>query len=453
MRIMAASGIMGYGFSEEAFRRGLDLGVEMVGCDAGSMDPGPYYLGTATPFVSAQAARRDLALMLEGAVHNKVPLIIGSAGGGGADPQLAWTRDMALEIAHEKDLSFRLATIGAEPTKAFLKAKTAAGKTAPLGPIADLTDETIDANARCVAMMGVEPLQAALDDGAEVIIAGRCSDAAIYAALPLMKGHDAGLAWHLGKIIECGAQVVEPRSGQDSIVGFLGDGYFEVEPGHPDKRCTRTRVAAHTLYENPSPSELKEPSGVLDSANAEFEQINERTVRVSGSRFRPADVYTVKLEGVQRMGFRSVFVAGVRDPILIPQFQEFTEACRERATNDLCAIGIDPNCFTLNFRIYGQHAVMGSRESAPDMAPPNELCVVADVIADTEENSRAVLAKVRYSLLHTDFPGRLCISGNLAFPFSPSDVSVGEVFDFNIWHTVELDDPLEPFTISIEDVT
>ncbi|MBT6607499.1 MAG: hypothetical protein HOB37_03415, partial [Rhodospirillaceae bacterium] len=43
-------------------------------------------------------------------------------------------------------LSFRLATIGAEPTKAFLKAKTAAGKTAPLGPIADLTDETIDAS-------------------------------------------------------------------------------------------------------------------------------------------------------------------------------------------------------------------------------------------------------------------------------------------------------------------
>ena len=39
-----------------------------------------------------------------------------------------------------------LSVLSVRELKAFLKAKTAAGKTAPLGPIADLTDETIDAS-------------------------------------------------------------------------------------------------------------------------------------------------------------------------------------------------------------------------------------------------------------------------------------------------------------------
>jgi len=448
MQLMACSGMVGYGFTEKALHRGLDMNPAMIGCDAGSMDPGPYYLGTATPFVSEQATRRDLTLMLEGAVGRGIPMIIGSAGGGGSNAQLDWTRKIVADIAAERDLRFRMAVIAAEPDRDFLKERIVAGATAPLGPIDELTPETIDETTRIVAMMGVEPLQAALAEGAEVIIAGRCSDAAIYAALPLMRGYDAGLAWHLGKVVECGAQVIEPRVGQDCIIGTLGEGYFEVEPGHPDKRCTRTRVAAHTLYENPSPSELKEPSGVLDSSDAAFEQTDPRTVRVTGSRFRPAETYTVKLEGVRREGFRSIFVAGVRDPGLIGQIDDFTAACRERAANDVRALGMDPDGVAVNFRVYGASAVMGEREPAP-ATEPTELCVIADVIAATESESRAVLAKVRYSLLHTDFPGRLCISGNLAFPFSPSDISVGEVFDFNVWHTVQLDDPLAPFPIEM----
>ena len=67
MRLMACSGMIGYGFTEVGLRRGLEMGVRMIGCDAGSMDPGPYYLGTATPFVSETATRRDLGLMLRGA--------------------------------------------------------------------------------------------------------------------------------------------------------------------------------------------------------------------------------------------------------------------------------------------------------------------------------------------------------------------------------------------------
>lgn len=451
MRLMACSGMLGYGFTEEAFDRGLSLGVEMIGCDAGSMDPGPYYLGTGTPFVSKEAMRRDLTVMLRGARKAQVPMIVGSAGGGGSDAQLAMTVEMIEEIARDNGLSFRLAVIAAEPDAAYLKARVRAGATHPLGPIDPLTEADVDNAARIVAMMGVEPLQAALGDGAEVIIAGRCSDAAIYAALPIMKGCDPALAWHLGKIVECGAQVIEPRAGQDCIVGSIHDDFFEIEPGHPDKACTRTRVAAHTLYENPSPHELKEPSGILDSADCDFEQISPTTVRVRGSRFLPANGYTVKLEGVRREGFRSIFIAGIRDPILIDGFAAFAAACTERAQIQARDLGIPDDAYTLNFRVYGTGEVMGPKEFARN-GPPLELCVIGEVIARDEAMSRAVLAKARYALLHTDFDGRLCISGNLAFPFSPSDVSVGDVYDFHVWHTLALDDPMEPFRLDIRQV-
>ena len=267
-----------------------------------------------------------------------------------------------------------------------------------------------------------------------------------------MEGHDPGRAWHLGKIIECGAQVIEPRIGQDCILGTLGDGWFEVEPAHPEKICTKTRVAAHTLYENPSPFELKEPSGVLDSSNCIFEQRDERRVRITGSRFTTAEIYTVKLEGVRRVGYRSIFVAGIRDPILNSRIQEFTEACKLRTRDQAESLGISEDKYSVNFRTYGAGEIMRDRELVSTEKRPIELCVIGEVIASDEDTSRAVLAKARYALLHTDFPGRLCISGNLAFPFSPSDISVGEVYDFSVWHTLRLDDPLEPFPITYKEI-
>ena len=42
IRIMAASGMLGYGFTEEAFKNGLSMGLDLIACDAGSADPGPY---------------------------------------------------------------------------------------------------------------------------------------------------------------------------------------------------------------------------------------------------------------------------------------------------------------------------------------------------------------------------------------------------------------------------
>jgi len=451
MRMMATTGMLGYGYTEEAFRRGLEQKPDFIAADGGSMDPGPYYLGEGIPFVSRKAMKRDLALMIEAGIEHKIPVLVGSAGGGGSDPQVAFVREIAEEIAKEKGLSFRMAVIHAEQPKDFIKKKIGEGKVAPLGPIGDLTEEDVDETHRVVGMMGVEPFQKALDDGAQVVIAGRATDASIYSAIPLMRGYDPGLVWHLAKIIECAGQVTTPRPGQDCVLGTLADDHFLVEPGHPDKRCTRMRIAAHTLYENPSPYHLVEPDGTLVTTDSEYEQIDPRVVRVSGSRFEASNRYTVKLEGVKETGYRTVFIAGVRDPVLIAGIDGFIESCHERVAGEMANLGVGRESYTLNIRVYGKDATMGVREPVKQTAS-HEIGVLVDVLADDEDTSKAVMAKCRYALLHTDFPGRKCISGNLAIPFSPSDMPVGMTYGFNVWHTMELDDPLAPFPIEMVDV-
>src|SRR3990172_10983796 len=129
--------------------------------------------------------------------------------------------------------------------------------------------------------MGVEPVIEALRGGADVIIAGRSFDAAVAAALPLMQGHDPGLAFHMGKIVECGSLVALPRTS-DGVLAHMEDGSFVIEPADPLKRSTTELVAAHTLYEKSDPYRLSMPGGMIDLRDCRFEQVDERSVRVSG---------------------------------------------------------------------------------------------------------------------------------------------------------------------------
>ena len=48
-KILSPTAILGYGFPEASFLRGLDEGPDLIAVDAGSTDPGPYYLGSGKP--------------------------------------------------------------------------------------------------------------------------------------------------------------------------------------------------------------------------------------------------------------------------------------------------------------------------------------------------------------------------------------------------------------------
>ena len=71
-RLLSTSGILGYGFPEDSIKRGVAMGVDMIGCDGGSTDPGPHYLGSGKTLNSRLAMKRDLRLMLKAAVAEVV---------------------------------------------------------------------------------------------------------------------------------------------------------------------------------------------------------------------------------------------------------------------------------------------------------------------------------------------------------------------------------------------
>ena len=447
LKILSPSGIVGYGFPEESFRRGVAQKPDLIACDGGSTDPGPYYLGSGIPFTNATAVKRDLTLMLKAACQLNIPLVIGTAGGCGADVHVAREVEIIRQIAKEEKLSFKMAVISSEFDKNFLLEQLSAGKIEKLGPAPEVTEKDILDSTHVVAQMGIEPIIQALDGGAQVVICGRCYDPAAFAAPAIRLGYDQALSLHLGKILECAAICATPGSASDCIMGYLGEDYFCVEPLNPDRTCTPVSVSAHTLYEKTNPYILPGPGGHLDLSDCVFPAESDRRVRVTGSKFVPEAVPSVKLEGAKGAGFRTISICGNRDPIFISQIDDILENLKRRTKENISA-DFD---YQLDFIVYGKNGVMGSLEPTNQITS-HEIGIVIDVVADTQEHSAAVCSVARSTLLHYGYPGRIATAGNLAFPFSPSDIKVGEIFVFSIYALLRSEDPKKLFTPIYEEV-
>jgi hypothetical protein len=450
---LAATGMLGTGFSEDSLERAMAARPDFIGCDAGSADPGPFYLGSGLSQASRAAVKRDLRLILRAARAAKIPALIGSAGTAGGEPHLAFTREILEEVAREEGLSFKLAVIHAELDRLYLKEKLRRGRIRPLYPALPLDEETLDRAVRVVAQMGAEPFMAALAAGAEVVLAGRASDTAIFAALPLLRGLPPGPVWHAAKILECGAAAVEQRLYPDCLMAWVDGEGFVVEPPNPRMRCTPASVAAHTLYENPDPFRLYEPSGMLDTSGARYLAVSDRAVRVTGSRFVPAEVYTVRLEGAEYVGHRYVVVAGIRDPVVLRRLDGFLEGLRATVARKVRdSLGLEAGRdYRLLFRVYGRDGTMGPLEPAGRLEG-HEAALMVEVIGRTAEEARAVINVAWHTGLHHPVPEWRGLTSNWAFPFSPPEMDAGPAYRFCLNHLLELEHPLEPFRIEYVEV-
>lgn len=443
-KILSSTAILGYGFPEKSFEEGMKRKPDVIAADAGSSDPGPYYLGAGVSFTDRDGVKRDLEIMIEAGVKNNIPVVIGTAGGSGAETHLKWCEEIVKEIAKEKKLNFKLALIHAEFTKDEVKKALKAGKVHPLEPAPELSEDMIDQTTRIVGQMGMEPFIKALDEGAQVILAGRTYDPSVFAAPAVHAGYDKGLSVHAGKILECASICATPGSGSDCMFGYIGEDYFRLEPLNPIRKCTTVSVAAHTLYEKTNPYILPGPGGHLDLTGCEFVQETENTVRVSGSKFVEAPKYTIKLEGARCIGYRTVSVAGARDPIMIEKIDEIIQGVKERVADNFKAKNWK---YYLNFNIYGRDGVMAGLEPNPTTEGVHELGVVIEAVADTQAQADTICASARSTMLHYGYEGRRATAGNLAFPYSPSDFHAGEVYNFSIYHVIDVEDPAKPFPI------
>jgi hypothetical protein len=449
-RLLSTSGLLGYGFPESSLEAGLAREPQMIGVDGGSTDPGPYYLGSGKCVNSRMAMKRDLALMLRAAVGQRIPMVVGSCGGAGGEPHLQEVVSLVREIAHEDRLHFRLATIHAEQDKVWVKRRLAEGHIRPLRNVGALDRQTIDRATRIVGMMGPEPFIKALDGGAQVVLAGRSSDPAPWAACAMRAGLAPAPAWYAGKMLECGATAALPK-GHDCLLVAVRDDHIVCEATNPIRKCTPLSVANHSLHENASPCFHQEPGGLLDTSQCRFEALSDGVVKVSGMTWSPSNPYTVKLEGAELVGYRAVTICGTRDPILIDQIDSYIQSVRQNVADKAKAFGVPPDEYHLLFRLYGRDGVMGAWEPVKEIRS-HELGVLVEVVAKTQEVANAVLAIARTNTLHVDFPGRLCKEGNMAFPFSPSDLEAPPAYRFNVFHLVEPDDPWEMFPIEYEKV-
>lgn len=450
MRILSPTAILGYGFPEESFNEGMKKKPHVIAVDAGSTDPGPYYLGAGKSFTDKNSVKRDLALMIPAGIKAGIPVIIGTAGGCGGFPHVEWCVDIIKEIAAEQKLSFKLAVIQSELDKELIKAKLAKGDVEPLFPAKQITAADVDESVRIVAQIGEEPYIKALEEGANVILAGRSYDPSVFSALAIKEGFDKGLAIHLGKILECAAIAAIPGSGSDCMFGTLKKDHFILEPLSPNRKCTTLSVAAHTLYEKTNPYILPGPGGAINLHECKFEQFSDNQVKVSGSKFVPTDEYFVKLEGVKRVGYRTISCAATKDPVMIEKIDDIVKGVKDRVANNFANYGIKD--FFLDFKIYGKNGVMAFFPGLENRVA-HELMIIIEAVAPTQDQADTICGFARSTMLHFGYEGRISTAGNLAFPFSPSDCKVGEVFEFNVYHLMKVGNPMEYFPITYTQFT
>jgi hypothetical protein len=179
-------------------------------------------------------------------------------------------------------------------------------------PLSLIRDRVQSANA----YLGAFPIADALRQGADIVITGRCADAALSLAPMIVE-----FGWHAdewdklaggtiaGHAIECGAQTTGGNSIVDwhDISDFAGIGYpiLEVEPDgsavvtkHKGTggRVSVAGVTEQLVYEIGDPRSYITPDCVVDFTTARLENCGPDRVRISGTRGQPAtDSYKVSI--------------------------------------------------------------------------------------------------------------------------------------------------------------
>lgn len=447
-RFISATGALGVGVHEPSLVAALESKPHFIACDAGSTDAGPFALGSGRAAFSRAAVKNDAAAVLRAGDRAGIPVLIGSVGTAGSDVHVDWMMDIVREIVAEHGWSKRVAVLKSQQDPAYLEALYDAGRIKPLNPAPAIDGGIFARSSRIVGMMGVEPLQAALQEGVDIVIAGRCSDPALFAAYPILHGLPEGLSWHAGKVAECGTLACE-TSGKGVIIGTIRPEEMLIAPVGEGLRCTPLSIAAHSLYENGDPYLHTECSGILDLTHSTFEQADEKTVRVTGSAFRDKP-FTVKLEGAEQLGFQSVMIGGIRDPYIIRQLDDWLGKITEyihRSVEQVLGDQVAREDYKLVFHIYGKNAVMGPLE--PDPVPTHEVGIVTEVTAPTQELATQIVKMCRQPLLHAPIPEwRGAITG-FACLHNPAELERGPVWRFNLNHVAEPNDWRDMFRLDV----
>lgn len=448
LRFLCPNGHLGFApIKTGSFYRGVATKPDFILADSGSDDIGPVPLGDDICASPLEWQKHDLEVMLVEARKLGVPMIIGSAGDTGTNSRVDMYVEIIKELAIKHNLPpFKLGYFYSELNRDYLLKKIKGGKVIQgLDERPDLTPEDIEKTSRIVAVAGVHPYKKLLDMGADVIIGGRSSDCAIFAAPALRVGFPEALCYYLGKVMECASFCCEPYGGKETIIGTITEEDVKVTAMHPEQRCTVASVAGHAMYERSNPFYEYVAGGMMDMSNCKYEQFDEKTCRITGPKFVPAEELRVKIEGAGKVGERYIGIAGVRDPYTIQHIDEVIAWAREQAVERFGESG-----YELHYRVFGKNGVMGDLEPIKEILS-HELCVVVEGIAPTKEMAHEVCMTGTRQMFYARLPEVKGTAGGVSFildevlPASPAYI-------WTMNHTVPVDDPMEMFKTHLIEV-
>ena len=451
MSLIAPTGHLGFTPIEKgSFYQGLKRNPDFLIADSGSCDIGPYPLGGNTHASPEEWQRHDLEVMLTESRKNHIPMVIGSASDTGADVGVNQFVRLIKEITKEHKLPpYKLGIIYSEVLKEDLRTRMEKGvRVEGLDGRQDLTMEILNRTDHIVAVMGVEPIIKALNLGADVIIAGRSSDSAIFAAPAIRAGFSKAASFYLGKALECASFCAEPFMGKESVIGTVTEkNEVFMEPMHPDQRCTVASIAGHSMYERTNPFYEAVPGGRLDMTHCRYEQYSERVTRITAFEFHPSSTYKVKLEGSGRMGERALAIVGIRDPYTIGHMDQVIEWARGKVRERYGEIG---KTFQLYYHLYGKNGVMGEWEPKKEITS-HEVCIVVEAVASTFEQAEVICAAGARNLFYARLPQVKGTAGTAAL--MSDEVLRGKTgYEWTLNHLIPVEDPMELFQIRMEEI-
>ncbi|WP_442593555.1 acyclic terpene utilization AtuA family protein [Parapusillimonas sp. JC17] len=445
MKIICPNGHLGFApLRNESFQLGVEAGTDYIAADSGSDDVGPVPLGSDTSTSPEAWQRHDLEKMLLAARRLKVPMIIGSAGDTGADSRVDLYVAIIKELAVKHALpEFKLGYFYSEVDKEIVRRKLRAGDAVlGLDGYADLTEDELNATERIVAVAGVHPYVKLLEEGADVIIGGRSSDAAVFAAPAIFNGFPEDNAYYLGKVLECASFCAEPYGGKETVMGMISQEDVKVTAMHPDQRCTIASVAGHAMYERSNPFEEYVAGGKLDMTHCRYEQLDEKTTRITGSRFFPAASMRVKLEGSGKVGERYIGFCGVRDPYTIANIDRVIDWARDKVRESFGEEG-----YQLHYNVYGRDGVMGELEPLRHQVG-HELGIMVQGVAPTRDMAEEVTLTGLRQMFYARLPDVKGTAGSVAFPLDEV-VQASAAYRWTLNHTIPVGDGLELFPTHI----
>ena len=339
---------------------------------------------------------------------------------GGADPRLRRRLTPLIPVAAERGCRI-VSNLGAANPAAAARATAALARelgrkglrvAALLGDdVAHLADQTAwdqPIEGRLLgahAYLGSDGMAQALADGADIVLAGRVADSALFAAPVLAASAGARSAWDadlpllagaltVGHLLECTGQLTggnfDPPGGgglDAAALARLGYPFAHVMPDGSAELCLledapgwldRMTCTLQLLYEVNDPSRYITPDAVVDFTGIRFEQIGRNRVRMTGARAmeRPPTLKVIAF--VERRGVIADVEIGFAGHGAMTRAQCAADVLRLRLQGWAAA--------DLTIDLVGVNSILGAGSAVANAAPA-ELRV--HVSARCEDNAAA----------------------------------------------------------------